>query len=211
MMRSVTAFFLVGLCIALCAVPVLYSSVFMAVLMLLILTTEWPRIARSQKKIWLLTPLYPVLPCIILIALNQNTHYRSLLALAVVLASVHDTGSYIAGNLFGRHHIAPSISPLKTWEGFFGGVISTMLVFMMILYVRGYSMPWHMFLFFSCGFSVMAFYGDLFESWLKRKAGIKDSGTLLPGHGGILDRVDSTLFVATYIYFFKDYLSTILA
>jgi phosphatidate cytidylyltransferase len=191
-------------------IPSWYSSLFIAALLLMLLATEWPRLALDNIYMWLLTPFYPVLPCVALIALNQESACRLLLALAIILASTHDTGSYIIGNLFGRHHISPTISPLKTWEGFFGGCISTMLVFMAILSYRGISISWYIFVPLSLTISILSFYGDLFESWLKRKARVKDSGNLLPGHGGILDRIDSILFVATFIYVFRRYLSHIL-
>jgi phosphatidate cytidylyltransferase len=191
-------------------IPSWYSSLFIAALLLVLLATEWPRLVSDNRYMWLLTPFYPVLPCLTAIALNQESTYRPLLALAVILASTHDTGSYIAGNFFGRHLIAPTISPLKTWEGFWGGCISTMLVFMAILSYGSVSIPWYIFVSLSLTVSVLAFYGDLFESWLKRRARVKDTGTLLPGHGGILDRVDSILFVATFMYVFRRYLSNIL-
>jgi CDP-diglyceride synthetase len=209
--RSLTALLLVILCIGLYSLPVIYSSIFIAAMLLIMLATEWPRIAQRKLTLWLLTPIYPILPCIMLIALNQEPIYRPLLGLAILLASMNDTGSYIFGNLFGRHLIAPSVSPLKTWEGFFGGLISTMLVFMSILYYCGTSMKWYIFLPMSCIISALAFYGDLFESWLKRKAGIKDSGYILPGHGGILDRIDSMLFVVVFMYLLKDELIKLFA
>jgi phosphatidate cytidylyltransferase len=207
--RCLTAFFLIILCIGLYSLPVIYSSLFIAALIIIMLTTEWPRIAQRNKALWLLTPLYPILPSLILIALNQDLLYRPLLGLALVLAATHDTGSYVIGSIFGGHLIAPTISPLKTWEGFFGGVISTMIVFMAIIFYWRIAMPWYIFLVISCVCSVLAYFGDLFESWLKRKAGIKDSGVLLPGHGGILDRIDSVLFVATWLYLCRNYLRTL--
>ena len=118
MNRSITAFFLVGICTWIYTLPAVYSSLFIAALLLIILSTEWPRLAQNKIGFWLLTPMYPVLPFIILIALNQDLYYRPLLGLAILLAAAHDTGSYIIGKLFGRHTIAPAISPGKTWEGF---------------------------------------------------------------------------------------------
>lgn len=210
MTRFLTALCLIILCMLLYMIPSLYSSLFIAALLLMLLATEWPLLARDNIYMLIMTPFYPVLPCLALIALNQESIYRPLLALAVILAATHDTGSYIAGNFFGRHLIAPTISPSKTWEGFFGGCIGTMLVFMTILYCWDISMSWYFFVSLSLCMSLLAFYGDLFESWLKRKAHVKDSGNLLPGHGGILDRIDSILFVATFIYVFRRYLSHIL-
>jgi phosphatidate cytidylyltransferase len=191
--------------------PYLLGTVlFIAALLLMVLATEWPLLALNNIYMWILTPFYPILPCIALIALNQEAASRPLLALAIILASTHDTGSYIVGNLCGCHLIAPAISPLKTWEGFFGGCVSTMLVLMAILSYWDVAMPWYIFVLLSLCISLLAFYGDLFESWLKRKAHVKDSGNLLPGHGGVLDRIDSILFVATFMYCCRHYLGQLL-
>jgi phosphatidate cytidylyltransferase len=210
MTRFLTALCLIALCVLLYMIPSWASSLFIAALLLILLTTEWPRLALNNVYMWLLTPFYPVLPCIIIIALNQESACRPLLALAIILASMHDSASYISGNLFGRHLIAPTISPLKTWEGFFGGCKGTLLVFMAILSYWSISLSWYILVPISLIVSILSFYGDLFESWLKRKAHVKDSGNLLPGHGGILDRIDSILFVATFMYIFRRYLSHIL-
>lgn len=204
--RCITALCLVLICIGVYKLPIVYSSLFIAALLLIILSTEWPRIAGNRRGFWLLTPIYPIMPFIILIALNQDSLCRPLLGLALLLAATHDTGSYIIGSIFGRHPIVPTISPGKTWEGFFGGLIITMIVFMGVILYLHIPLQWYIFLVLSCVISTIAFLGDLFESWLKRKAGIKDSGSLLPGHGGLLDRVDSILFVAVFLYLFKNFL-----
>lgn len=124
------------------------------------------------------------------------------LALFVLgIAWVADSGAYFAGRAFGRRRLAPTISPGKTVEGALGG-LSCVLVYAIIC---GMSVPmlpqrlaaghWALFLAGSVGLAVLSVYGDLFESALKRQAGAKDSGTLLPGHGGILDRIDSLVAV----------------
>ena len=207
MYRCITALFLVFICIVVYKLPIIYSSLFIAALLVIILSTEWPRLAKHRLSFWLLSPIYPVLPFVILIALNQDPMSRPLLGLAILLASTNDTGAYIIGKIFGCHLIAPTISPAKTWEGFFGGLISTTVVFMAVVLYFHIPMPWYVLVGLSSIFSIAAFFGDLFESWLKRKAGIKDSGVLLPGHGGLLDRVDSVLFITALMYLLKNYLS----
>lgn len=115
---------------------------------------------------------------------------RLLLGLAIVFAA--DTGAYMAGRLWGKHPLIPKVSPKKTWEGLFGGLALAMVVgiiptfyFPMSMYQRlGF---WGLSLLVAL-FSVV---GDLTVSMLKRQSGVKDSGQLLPGHGGILDRLDS--------------------
>jgi len=117
---------------------------------------------------------------------------RALLGLAIAIIVLADSGGYIAGKLFGRHKLAPTISPGKTWEGLFGG-----LLFQSVL-VIAVSMLWpDTDLLKLCLLVVLvalsSVVGDLFESMLKRHRGLKDSSNLLPGHGGFLDRLDGVM------------------
>lgn len=203
--RIVTAFFMIVIGVGLYCLPIIYSSLCIASLLLIVLATEWPKIAKNRPAFWLLIPIYPVLPSIILIVLNQDPVYRPLLGLSLLVVAVHDSGSYFVGKLCGRHPIAPYISPGKTWEGFFGGLIMNMIAIMSLILYCHLPITLYLFIGGAISFSTIAFLGDLFESWLKRKAGIKDSGSLLPGHGGFLDRFDSLLFVATFLYLLKHY------
>ncbi len=124
-----------------------------------------------------------------------------------VLIWLSDTGAFIVGSLLGRHKLFPRLSPKKSWEGFFGGVI----------FCVGAAIAMHCLLNQSLHFTdsgllimiglgiivpVFATWGDLVESMIKRAVGVKDSGSILPGHGGMLDRIDSLLLVApaTFIY-----------
>lgn len=115
---------------------------------------------------------------------------RVLCFLIVVVCS--DTGGYVAGVLFGKHPMAPSISPKKSWEGFSGsmlaGVIGGALSVMLLLHGH-----WWQGLPFGAALVICATFGDLVESLIKRDLGIKDMGSLLPGHGGLMDRLDSLL------------------
>lgn len=111
-----------------------------------------------------------------------------------------DTFAYLAGNLFGRTPLHPRVSPKKSWEGLVGGWVLTAvgLWFIVPLYHR----PQEEALFYGLCLPPVAALGDLFESRLKRLAGVKDSGNLIPGHGGLLDRIDSFLFAAPVAYFY---------
>ena len=105
---------------------------------------------------------------------------------------VADTAAYFAGRAFGRHKLAPHVSPGKTWEGVGGavlGVTGYWLVLSAIAPAQAGRMPVGLLL--PLVLLAVSVYGDLFESWVKRMAGQKDSGTLLPGHGGLLDRIDA--------------------
>ena len=115
---------------------------------------------------------------------------------AVVLS---DTGGYIAGVFLGRHKMAPSISPGKTWEGFAGSICASAIGSALLLYFL-VGIPAYWGLLFGASLSIVAVIGDLAESMLKRDLGIKDMSHLLPGHGGVMDRLDSILFAVPTAY-----------
>ena len=125
-------------------------------------------------------------------ASEPNGHRWLLLALLVIWAA--DTGAYFAGRHFGKHKLSPRISPNKTIEGLAGGAAASLVVALVGAPLAGASLaqlPWvALVVLATVGFSVV---GDLFESLLKRHVGAKDSGDLIPGHGGLLDRLDSVL------------------
>jgi phosphatidate cytidylyltransferase len=155
--------------------------------------------------------LYILLPLSLVpfIAQNKLTGFEykpEILIGTLLIIWTYDTGAYICGILLGKHKMAPSISPKKSWEGFFGGMIFAVLVG--FIYARYTSLlsttDW---IILSIIIVITGTTGDLFESLLKREAGVKDSGTIMPGHGGILDRFDSLLliipFVFLYLYLIK--------
>ena len=188
-------------------IPPFYFSLILGAILAYIIFFEWNNFFNWHQSIfWMLLPLYPVLPFALLIRMNQQPIYRGLLFSLFVLVASHDTGSYIIGSLFGKHRIAPHISPGKTWEGFFGGALLTIASFTLLLWATNTSKPWWLIAGIALATCVLALCGDLFESWLKRLARIKDSGTILPGHGGFLDRFDGILFVVFFFYLFKDHL-----
>lgn len=117
-----------------------------------------------------------------------------------VLIWSSDTFAYLAGRLLGRHKMAPKISPKKTWEGFAGGVLLTLVLsFFVEQYFPELRGDWRIVGFLIAVFAPM---GDLVESQLKRSFGVKDSGNLIPGHGGVLDRLDSFIICAPVVYLY---------
>lgn len=113
---------------------------------------------------------------------------------------IADSAAYFAGRRFGRHKLAPAISPGKTWEGVAGALLALAIYAAVLNGLAGW--PLFSLLLVMAGLLYLSVLGDLFESWIKRVAGMKDSGSLLPGHGGVLDRVDaltSTLPIAAGI------------
>lgn len=105
-----------------------------------------------------------------------------------------DAGAYFSGSFLGKHKLIDKVSPNKTWEGLFGGVLSALIITLLVIKISHPENCSDLFLIsFSILLSLVSVIGDLFESMLKRMVGIKDSGNLLPGHGGLLDRADSII------------------
>lgn len=137
--------------------------------------------------------------------LKQMSPDGLLVLLVFLLVWAADVGAYFAGKAFGRNRLAPTISPGKTWEGFFGGLVLTIAVGLLVgeyLAGIGMSVTWVVVL---AAVAVVSVIGDLMESLLKRQADVKDSGSLLPGHGGLLDRLDSVLAAAPLFIFFAEH------
>jgi len=143
--------------------------------------------------------LYCGLPLVALLWLRARPDGLKLTVFVLVAVWATDIAAYFAGRAIGGPKLAPAISPAKTWAGAFGGIIGAMLVggslagaYLASVQGRGAG------LFFGLAgaLAVLAVLGDLYESWLKRRAGVKDSGRLLPGHGGVLDRLDGLVPVA---------------
>jgi phosphatidate cytidylyltransferase len=124
---------------------------------------------------------------------------RELVLLLVAIIAAGDTAAYYGGRAFGRHPLAPKISPKKTVEGAIAGLMGSMLVGG-IAGVVFLGEPWLSITLISAATAVFGQLGDLAESAMKRSAGVKDSSSILPGHGGILDRLDSVLFAAPVFY-----------
>ena len=121
--------------------------------------------------------------------------------LALVASWVTDTAAYLSGRTFGKHAMTPILSPKKTWEGFAGGVVGGILAAVIANWCFGVGMRVVVAVLAGVVIALAATAGDLAESLLKRQTGVKDSGTLIPGHGGVLDRIDSQLFVFIAVYY----------
>ncbi|MEI7814143.1 MAG: phosphatidate cytidylyltransferase [Coriobacteriia bacterium] len=125
-----------------------------------------------------------------------------ILAYAVVFSVwANDSLAYLVGSTIGRHKMVPRISPKKSWEGFAAGIVGSIIVWVGLAVLfpdAGVGVPLAVAI--GCAVGLAVFVGDLFESRMKREAGVKDSGTLLPGHGGFLDRLDSLILVCLVAY-----------
>ena len=154
---------------------------------------EWLRMNRGWS--WYVAGFfYALLPALALLWIRErDAHGLALLIWVFIVTWSTDIGAYFAGRRFGRHKLAPSVSPNKTREGLYGGMVAATLFGGAWVLAAGLGKP---LLSFPPLFAIAAQMGDLFESWMKRRAGVKDSGTWLPGHGGVLDRLDGLVPVA---------------
>ncbi|OAO01176.1 phosphatidate cytidylyltransferase [Parasphingorhabdus sp.] len=140
--------------------------------------------------------LYAGLPALAIIYLRDIDNGILIVFWTLALVWATDIGAYFSGRAIGGPKLAPQFSPNKTWAGLIGGVLLTAIVsFVLHIY---WGLPFKLVL-LSVPLAVLAQMGDLFESWLKRKAGAKDSGTIFPGHGGVMDRLDGLIPVAPVV------------
>jgi phosphatidate cytidylyltransferase len=156
---------------------------------------EWTRLTKGWGIAWYLGgAVYALVAALSLLLVRERAGQGlDLLLWVFIVVWSTDIGAYVAGRAIGGPKLAPSISPGKTWAGFYGGVAAATLL----------GGGWALFtdlstvvLLLAPLFSVASQGGDLFESWMKRRAGVKDSGRWLPGHGGVFDRLDGLLPVA---------------
>jgi phosphatidate cytidylyltransferase len=150
------------------------------------------------------TVIYVALPFSFALGLPKYSSYDSNFSLEVIFLFIliwsSDTFAYLVGKFFGKHKMAPKISPKKTWEGYAGGVVLTLVLsYFVEMYQPQLRGNWMV-----VGFLIAAFapLGDLVESQLKRTFGVKDSGNIIPGHGGVLDRLDSFLICVPVVYLY---------
>jgi phosphatidate cytidylyltransferase len=165
---------------------------------LLLLISQKDFIKRSTSAVFSVFYLAVLGGFILLLANNPDGGER-ILAL-VILISCNDTFAYFAGVIFGKHKMAPTISPKKSWEGLVGGLIASLIGGALIFH-NTFDVAWYVGAAIGLMTVVTATCGDLIESAIKRDLAIKDMSNLLPGHGGIMDRLDSALFTAPAVWF----------
>lgn len=146
--------------------------------------------------------IYITIPSLLLIMIYSLRNGEWILFSILSIVWIGDTGAYVIGSRLGRHKLYPAVSPKKTIEGSAGALIVSIIASLLL---TGYLLPGITLrdrILLGLGISVTAQLGDLCESLVKRKAGVKDSGSLFPGHGGMLDRIDSLLFAVPFVYFY---------
>lgn len=146
--------------------------------------------ARWQRGLMGVLTLVPAWLAFVYLHAQVSGDWLVVLLIGIVAAA--DIGAYFVGTRFGRHKLAPSVSPGKSWEGFAGGVVASLLLVLAVwLTVWTRHLPLWQLLIIAVATVLASVFGDLFESMMKRQSGVKDSSNLLPGHGGVLDRLDS--------------------
>jgi phosphatidate cytidylyltransferase len=180
------------------ALLIAYFLTIGAVVVWRVLDGPGPSALRDAAASVFATTYVPLLAGFVVMLLNQPDGELRV-ALFVLLAVANDTGGYAAGVLFGRHPLAPTVSPKKSWEGLGGSVALTVLVGVLGCVLALGLSP---LLGVALGVltAVTATVGDLAESLVKRDLELKDMGSLLPGHGGVLDRIDSLVITAPFVY-----------
>ena len=136
------------------------------------------------------------------VALRALDNGREWVFLAMFATFSSDTIAFFVGRAFGKHHLAPDISPGKTWEGTIAGAFGSIIVSLVLVNLFRLPLGYGWAVLLGLLISVFGQLGDLVESLLKRNMGVKDSGKLLPGHGGFLDRIDSVIFAGIVVYYY---------
>jgi phosphatidate cytidylyltransferase len=150
----------------------------------------------SKNVALIIIPIfYIIFPASLMLLIGIDRYI--VLLVFFILIWANDVGAYCFGMLFGqhgKHKLFPRISPKKTWEGFIGGVVTAMIASILVSKFMLHKEQFYHWIIIAIITSVLGTFGDLIESMLKRSAGVKDSGKIMPGHGGILDRFDSAFF-----------------
>ncbi len=170
-----------------------------AVALALVLSGRIPRSGQSAGW-WLAAVLYTAVLGVHLVLLRGSGDGQRWLVVLVVTVFATDTAAYASGRLLGRHLLWPRLSPAKTWEGAAGGLLAGAVAALVVVPLAGLSPSATALPAAAAGAPLAAIAGDLLESGLKRRAGVKDFSEFLPGHGGLLDRLDSLLVAGPWLY-----------
>lgn len=164
---------------------------------------EWRALVRGwqpsplSETFWTLGGILYLAPAAAMLMLMRESErgFADVLTLIALVAAI-DIGAYFTGRALGGPKIAPAISPSKTWAGLLGGILGALAVLILSARLSQAVPAWWQVLGLAVLAAVVAQAGDFFESWMKRRAGVKDSGKLIPGHGGLFDRVDGLIAVS---------------
>ena len=176
------------------------------ILVEMVVTSRFPLIDKIRRNLVLSYGAFAVMAVTMLpfvVGLDQG---RELLAFVILVVFATDTGAYFIGKAFGKRKMAPNISPGKTWEGFAGGIATALIASWILSNLLSLDFTFTRSLVMGLSIAVIGVVGDLGESWIKRLSGVKDSGGIIPGHGGIMDRLDALAPNFVFVYFIERWL-----
>lgn len=198
LMRTISALILAPVILWIIAIGG-FTYKFTVLIIAILMAFEWNQLTsqhEKQKALWKIVGLgYIGIPCLSLLFLREQANGVHIIYWMLAIIWATDIGAYFAGSIIGGPKIAPKISPKKTWSGLVGGVLCAVLVGYIAATIMKPHKPEYLII-LSFILSLYAQIGDLVESFVKRYFGVKDTGSIIPGHGGILDRVDSLVPVA---------------
>lgn len=192
-----------------CPIPNLKSIILTGTI---IITLIWQVVTAKNKNafsdwVWTITGIiYIGWTLSYWTALTNVTNSCAWILWAIAIVMACDAAAFFVGRAWGKHALAAQISPKKTWEGAIGGLFGSIFASVILGLLLPLPIPWWQMILVSIIISVIAQFGDLAESLLKRTVNVKDSGNLLPGHGGMLDRIDSYIFIGALVYFYIIYI-----
>ena len=172
----------------------------------MVVTSRFPLIDKIRRNLVLSYGAFAVMAVTMLpfvVGLDQG---RELLVFVILVVFATDTGAYFIGKAFGKRKMAPNISPGKTWEGFAGGIATALIASWVLSNLLSLDYTFTRILVMGLSIAVIGVVGDLGESWIKRLSGVKDSGGIIPGHGGIMDRLDALAPNFVFVYFIERWL-----
>ncbi|MCT4697984.1 phosphatidate cytidylyltransferase [Tenacibaculum haliotis] len=183
-----------------------FSLAGLLILLYLLISTKPIKTDNLGQKLFLQV-IYLILPFYFLIKLPfiENSYHPNIIVFIILMIWINDSFAFFVGKNFGKHKLFESVSPKKTIEGFIGGLLFAVLAGFLIGNYSDYFsiLNW---MIIAIIVAVFGSLGDLVESKFKRQANVKDSGTIMPGHGGLLDRLDSLFFLAPFVYLYVHYL-----
>ncbi len=202
---------------AMLALRALVPGMIPAAVLTFLALVAWCPLSKSAESIQKLgaTAMGAIYPTALLAFLTDirlgSADAFSVTLSVLLLVWATDVFAYVTGRLVGKHPLAPSISPAKTWEGFYGGIVGALLVAVALRLTFVDFVIWRHMLELALLCSLAAHMGDLAASRFKRSAGAKDAGTLLPGHGGVLDRFDGAILAIPISYYYLLYVAKVFA
>ena len=176
------------------------------VLIEIVITSRFKQAVAVRRNLTLSYGAFAVLAVTMLPFILTKDDGRELLTFVILVVFAADTGAYFVGKAFGKRKMAPNVSPGKTWEGFAGGVVAALIAAWALSNLLSLDFTVAKIASIGAVIAVLGVAGDLGESWIKRLSGVKDSGGIIPGHGGLMDRLDALAPNFVFIYFIDRWL-----